>query len=196
MSAAHCLLYQSRARGTAPLKDVQVNGGPQGIKVIWAQKYMPCLTCEQGKTVRQNGGKDMDRDIEKLKQIHGKQIAELPQVISPKKSKRLERLDKLIEVVKEHHLGHRTCERCGWTGPEKNFHMAGLTGHVNICRRCVAKKRAENKAKGKEQSIVDPLTVVLDFSTFPWILESLQVAATANYRTVQNEIFFRVVSNG
>jgi hypothetical protein len=60
---------------------------------------------------------------------------------------------------------HRTCERCGFYGPESKFHLAGTNGHV-----------------------------VLDFAEFPELLENLQADAKRNLRILSNEILFRLIT--
>jgi hypothetical protein len=210
-----CLLYQSRARGTAPLRDVQVNGGPKGILVIWAQKYQPCLTCVTGKEIRE--GKGCDMDVEQLKKIKSGESGfpaandfrnepnicdmcfesnqQMNTPIPPPAPATLI-VDTIppggkSEITEKPIL--RTCERCGWTGSEDDFHIAGQTGRINVCRKCIVVARQKNKAN-REAGLTElgPLAVVLDFSDYPELLETIQADARRNFRTLANEILYRV----
>jgi hypothetical protein len=62
-----CLLYQDRAAGKiGRIKYAFTNY--RGMLKIWKSKYKPCLYCETGRQIRENGGKDMDRDVQALKE--------------------------------------------------------------------------------------------------------------------------------
>lgn len=245
MGTAYCLLYQERAVGTAKRE----NGTPPPMSIlgVWKQKYRPCLDCERGKKVRENG-EDMDSDVVRLKgnykrsggqckkcgewkddsefyisstgkvmfseckkcaSIRHKSIAAAkkadkhidqiqPNIAPEAEENQVDNIDQntpvpppvpvdisLVESTPKH--AERTCERCGYTGQEDKFHIAGYSGRVNVCRKCVWKSRQAN-VKAKKES-----TVILDFSEYPEILDKISAKAKQQFRTVQNEILFRLV---
>ena len=59
MRSTLCLEYQARARGESlPRKSIYSH--PSEGSTLWAIKYKPCLTCETGRQVKENGGNDAD----------------------------------------------------------------------------------------------------------------------------------------
>lgn len=88
----------------------------------------------------------------------------------------------------------RTCSRCSYSGPEQSFHKAGSHGFIDICLKCVAQKREKNRLL-KEQGLVEigPDAVVIDFAEYPEIKQAIEAAAKAEFRTVPNEILYRLV---
>lgn len=105
-------------------------------------------------------------------------------------------VNKTVESTVESTPCERTCERCGYTGPEDKFHQAGNSGRINICRKCVALNRENNKKLRAQNTIMIGLQdVVLSFADFPEILETLTADAKRNFRTLQNEILFRLVNH-
>ena len=122
----------------------------------------------------------MDEDVKKLKE---------------------EKCNKLIEIIK--HGGdlsaqkaqERTCERCGFTGPEQKFHKAGKSGFVNVCLSCVSKVRVHNRKMREDgKKILGYSDVILNFSEYLEFLETLQADAKRNFRTLENEILWRLVN--
>lgn len=92
---------------------------------------------------------------------------------------------------------HRTCTRCGYVGPEKDFHVAGNSGFINVCRKCVSIERVKNKKLKAARTVELPdAAIILDFSEYPELLEKITADAKKSFRTVSNEILFRVVSYG
>lgn len=90
----------------------------------------------------------------------------------------------------------RTCTRCGYTGPEKHFHKAGVNGFIDVCRKCIVKKRVANKKDLEKNTVhLGPQDIVLSFVDYPEILDDLTSAAKKNFRTLANEILFRLVSH-
>lgn len=94
----------------------------------------------------------------------------------------------------------RTCRNCGHSGPDPDFYKTGSQGYTNVCRKCAAEKRArtiqDQKAAGPTAPPQLPAhCVVLDFSEHPELLENLRQTAKMNFRTLSNEILFRVVKN-
>lgn len=92
----------------------------------------------------------------------------------------------------------RICRQCGHMGPDKDFHHTGMHGVTNVCKECVAIKRETTMQKNKKPSHVvvsyPAGAIVLDFSEYPEIEEQLRVAAKTNFRTVNNEILYRLVN--
>lgn len=92
----------------------------------------------------------------------------------------------------------RTCRQCGHSGPDTDFHKTVMHGVTNVCKECVAIKReiAVQKNKKPAHTVVSyPAgAVVLDFSEYPEIEEQVRAAAKINFRTVNNEILYRLVN--
>lgn len=100
-----------------------------------------------------------------------------------------------IEVLPEKSI-LRTCERCGYAGPEDDFHIAGNTGRINVCRKCISIARVRNqKARAENTVQINIHNVILDFAEFPDLLETLTAEARKNFRTLQNEILYRVANH-
>lgn len=243
MRSKNCLEYQARARGES-LPKKSIYSHPSDGSVLWEIKYKPCLTCETGREIRENGGDDSDVEAKiaqangaadrQLKRCNHCKLEKPPADFSrnrtnkdglqnscrscsaeiQKKSYQKLKQGKNMTVTADHVAEQRnmvvdipeglnelarpipktrTCTRCGWTGPEKSFHMAGSNGHINICRMCVSKRRQQ--AAAKLVTLPDH-GVIVDFAEYPELLETLRQTAKANFRTLENEILFRVVNYG
>lgn len=90
-----------------------------------------------------------------------------------------------------------TCRRCGQEKlePEMFRTQQGIT---SVCKKCAMTKRAETI---RQQQIINatvhklpPQAVLIYFTAYPEILEALEADAKRNFRTLQNEIMFRLVS--
>jgi hypothetical protein len=219
MSSRHCLEYQARSRGESTSKKGFVSGGPNGAIEVWKQKYLPCLDCTIGKQVK--AGQIGDQDVTELietkhsetkncpgcgpqpisnfhRNVHNKDgLQSYCKKCQAEKQAQSYQMKKQIDqalAISDKTLT-RTCKRCNWTGPEESFHKAGASGYINVCRNCIVDKRRSNKEhRGNNFVNVGKQAVIIDFSNYPEIQESLIESARKNFRTVENEILFRVVN--
>lgn len=94
----------------------------------------------------------------------------------------------------------RTCRNCGHQGPDTDFYKTGSQGYTNVCKACAQKKRAETISR-QAAAGVTPIVklpescVVLNFSEYPELLKTIRQAAKINFRTIDNEILFRIVNH-
>lgn len=210
MRSSLCLDYQDKAAGKFPANN-SWNRNPQGQIKVWMLKYKPCLSCSVGKDIKEGKGDDSDveRLIDQVKDAMARKLKrcctckmEMPANADYFNRNRLNK-DGFHDSCKEcqkkfqanidtkvNNEAMRTCTRCGWSGPEANFHIAGIFGYVNVCRKCVTQARQKNKVINR---ITHQYSIVLDFSEYQDILESIKISAKKNFRTLQNEILFRLV---
>jgi hypothetical protein len=79
-----------------------------------------------------------------------------------------------------------TCKKCGYAGPDIDFHKGGMHGVTNVCLKCV-------KIRMQTTALPDT-SICVDFSDYPHIRDQIEIAAKTNFRTVTNEILFRLVN--
>ena len=92
---------------------------------------------------------------------------------------------KQISPDRERTCRERTCRECGYHGPENDFYHSGGS-YCNVCRKCVRDKKAKNRQGDK---------IVLDFSGYQEIFDNLQSSAKENFRSLNNEILYRLVNS-
>ena len=219
MRSALCLEYQARARGEAKSRKsgLEFYGNPE----YWRQKYRPCLDCPTGRKVLETGGKGMDGDVDGLiakrndltttswqicrscgqklplaefyesKKGSGKYTTECKSCV--KKRVRLQKMERTVEKggsnAENNGVETITCRICGHVGPQHEFHKAGPKT-TTICSQCVTKKRQQRQA---EAALYQKNVIQIDFTDYPEIKTALENEAKKNFRTVVNEILFRLV---
>lgn len=94
-----------------------------------------------------------------------------------------------IELLKD----IRTCKKCGHTGLAGDFHKtAKITSVCKSCSNAAHKAALTKKIADSQQQ--DRFVLRLDFSGFPEVLETLTADARRNFRTLPNEILYRLVN--
>jgi hypothetical protein len=254
-----CLTYQSRAAGNISPRD------KLRAKIeCWKDRHRVCLTCETGKEVKKNGGKDMDGDVQRLKEsashkrsgqictecgipqdygnfyetaagsgkyvkvckectknrvkrqakakreaLHKQAEKQAAQIIAKNIDRDINGLPFVENAIPEKLTNDitdvitkppdiHTCRDCGHQGPaDKDFNKMPHGGYSTVCRKCVAGKIGKTANKKRIAEKVDGGDcILLDFTEFPEILATLTSQAKENFRTINNEILFRLVNHG
>lgn len=218
MRAAMCLEYQARARGEA--KPRKSGLAFYGNLEYWRQKYRPCLDCPTGRKVLETGGIGMDGDVDGLiakrndititswqvcrscgrklplaefyekEKGSGKYTTECKSCT--KKRVRMQQIER--SIAKDGNMSAinaetLTCQKCGHIGHQEDFYKAG-NQITNICKQCVLQKRQQRLV---ENAIYQKNVIQIDFTDYPEIKTALENEAKKNFRTVVNEILFRLV---
>jgi hypothetical protein len=90
----------------------------------------------------------------------------------------------------------RTCHQCGHTGPEADFYRTGMHGVTSTCKKCVQSKRRQKWRERTDNAakLWSEACVVIDFASFEELYKEIRDAAKQNFRTLENEILYRLVN--
>lgn len=95
--------------------------------------------------------------------------------------------------MKTNIVTEKECSRCGKTKPIDDFgkHKKSIDGHRRICNAC----RGVEEPQAEDPRMDEPLPnrshiMVLDFSDYPDILESIKGVAKNNIRTPEQQAIY------
>ena len=146
----------------------------------------------------------MDEDVKKLKEEKCNKLIEIIKhggemntpIPPPAPEKLMKKLtfEEAWDIAQKLEKFH-TCRDCGHTGPADDFYQTKIHGVTGVCRKCVQRKRSKKFAENREAAAnIGKHGVILDFSEYPDILETIKQHAIKNFRTVNNEILWRLVN--
>lgn len=102
----------------------------------------------------------------------------------------------------------KICKKCGQEKPIEEFrkHSQSLNGHINTCSECDGLLKAKRRRKTEEKKARTPkkkvikedikpiereiLSLNLDVTNYPAIMEGLEKAAQANFRSVEHQAMY------